>query len=60
MWRNLAASRLPAGEDRETAVKGRDVLTDLMTPEQTVEAQRLARDWDAAHPREPSRHRVGQ
>jgi hypothetical protein len=53
MWRNLAASRLPAGEDRETAVKGRDVLTDLMTPEQTVEAQRLAREWDAAQRREP-------
>ena len=38
MWRNLAASRLPAGEDRETAVKGRDVLTDLMTPEFTIQS----------------------
>ena len=53
MWRNLAASRLPAGEDRETAVKGRDALADLMTPEQIAEAQRLARAWDAAHPPEP-------
>ena len=24
-----------------------------MTPDQLVEAQRLARAWDAAHPREP-------
>ena len=51
MWRNLAASRLPAGEDRETAVKSCDALADLMTPEQIAEAQRLAREWEAAHPR---------
>jgi hypothetical protein len=24
-----------------------------MTPAQLAEAQRLAREWDAAHPREP-------
>ncbi|SVB65938.1 uncharacterized protein METZ01_LOCUS218792 [marine metagenome] len=24
-----------------------------MTPEQIAEAQHLAREWDAAHPREP-------
>ena len=24
-----------------------------MTPEQIVDAKRLAREWDAAHPREP-------
>ena len=52
MWRYLAASRLPAREDRETAVKGRNALADLMTPAQLAEAQRLAREWDAAHPRD--------
>ena len=30
------------------------VLETEMTPEQIAEAQRLAREWDAAHPREPS------
>jgi len=52
MWRNLAASRLPAGEDRETAVKGRDQAADELTPAALNAAQRLAREWDAAHPRE--------
>ena len=51
-WANLAASRL-TGEDREIAVKNRDAVADLMTPEQIAEAQRLARERDAAHTREP-------
>ena len=50
MWFNLAASR-STGEDRETMVKARDDVADQMT--QTAEAQRLAREWDAAHPLEP-------
>ena len=50
MWFNLAASR-STGEDRETMVKARDDVADQMTREQTAEAQRLAREWDAAHPR---------
>ena len=29
------------------------VLETEMTPEQIAEAQRLAREWVAAHPREP-------
>jgi len=49
---NLAASRL-TGEARETAVQGRDVVEGRMNPDGLNEAQRLARDWDAAHPREP-------
>ena len=52
MWYNLAASRL-TGEDRESAVEGRDVAAGQMTPDDRSEAQRLAREWDAAHPRDP-------
>ena len=52
MWANLAASRL-TGEDRELAVKNRDLVANQMTRDQIAEAQRLARDWDAVHPREP-------
>ena len=52
MWFNLAASRL-TGEGRESAVKNRDIVAGGMTPDDLSEAQRLARAWDAAHPREP-------
>ena len=41
------------GEDRERAVGGRDRAADRLTPDQLAEAQRLAREWDAAYPREP-------
>ena len=50
MWFNLAASRM-TGEDREIAVRSRDRVADGLTPEQIAEAQRLAREWDDAHPR---------
>ena len=52
MWFNLAASRL-TGERRENAVSNRDKAAGLMTPGQIAKAQRLAREWDAAHSREP-------
>jgi hypothetical protein len=48
----LAASRL-TGDEREISVKARDGLVNVMTRDQLAEAQRLARDWAAAHPREP-------
>ena len=51
MWFNLAASRW-TGEERERAVRSRDQVAEYLTPEQTAEAQRLARAWDAAHPNE--------
>ena len=51
MWFNLAASRLPAGEPHDTAVEARDKIASALSPEQIAEAQRLAREWDAAHPR---------
>jgi len=40
MWSHLAASQ--GGED---AVKKRDAIAALMTPQQIAEAQRLAREW---------------
>ena len=51
MWRNLVASR-ETGEDRELSVKARDAVASFMTAAQLAEAQRLAREWTAAHPRE--------
>jgi len=53
MWFNLAASRLPAGESHDMAVEARDKIASILSPEQIAEAHRLAREWDAAHPREP-------
>ena len=41
------------GDEREISVKARDGLVNVMTRDQLAEAQRLARDWAAAHPREP-------
>jgi TPR repeat protein len=54
IWFNLAASR-STGEDRESAVAARDRARAKMTAEQVADAQRLAREWDAAHPRESPR-----
>ncbi len=45
MWFDLAASRLPPGEDRDTAVEDRDIAAERMTPAQISEAQKLAREW---------------
>ncbi len=44
-WYNLAASRHPPGEDRDRAVKNRDIVAKRMTPAQISEAQQLAREW---------------
>ena len=52
MWLNLAANH-PSGEEREETVEGRDLVAGRMTAEQVTEAQRLASEWTAAHPREP-------
>jgi len=41
------------GEARDLGVKNRDIVAAKMTAEQIAEAQRLAREWNAAHPREP-------
>ena len=52
MWLNLAASR-STGEGRERSVGLRDQIAEELTPAALNEAQRLAREWDTAHPREP-------
>ena len=44
MWYNLAAAQL-SGEDRDLAVKNRDVVAGRMTADQIAEAQRRAREW---------------
>ena len=43
-WLSVAASRFPA-ENRDVAVKMRDLVAAKMTPTQISEAQKLARDW---------------
>ena len=45
MWWNLAAS-----QGNEAARDNRDIAANKMTPSQIEEAQRLAREWIAAHP----------
>jgi len=50
IWANLAAAR-SSGEDRDRWVKNRDLNAAKMTAEQVTDAQRLAREWEAAHPR---------
>ena len=50
-WFSLAAT-YATGEVREQSVKMRDRIAERLTPEQLTEAQRLAREWDEAHPRE--------
>ncbi len=45
MWYNLAASRFPPGEERDQAVKYRDIVAAKMTPAQIAEAEKLAREW---------------
>ena len=50
-WFNLAAAR-SSGDVRDRAVEERDSVYELLTPDQRAEAQRLAREWDEAHPRD--------
>jgi TPR repeat protein len=56
-WANLAAARTtpnsPAsGSMHVRASDLRDWVAERLTPDQLAEAQRLAREWDAAHPRD--------
>ena len=48
MWLNIAAAGT-TGEVREMAVRARDEVAARMTFFDRSEAQRLAREWDAAH-----------
>ena len=45
MWLSLAAANLAGKEDRDQAVKNRDIVSAKMTPAQIAEAQKLAREW---------------
>jgi TPR repeat protein len=49
-YTNLAAARLPPGQDRDIAIKNRDIVGKLMNPGQIAEAQRLARTWRPKSP----------
>jgi len=49
-WYSLAAAQ-STGTDRDDAVEARDEIANRLTPAQRAEAQRLAREWDEAHPR---------
>ena len=51
-WFNLAAARA-SGEDRTRYENARDLIAEQMTSAQIAAAQRRAREWDAAHLREP-------
>jgi TPR repeat protein len=52
MWYNLAAASFPASdaEDRDKAVKDRDLVAAKMTPAQIAEAKKLAREWKPSSP----------
>ena len=51
MWLNLASSRLE-GALGYRAQQARDQVAEELNPIQRAEAQRLAAEWDAAHPRD--------
>ena len=52
MWFDIVASRT-TGSLRHVAMLNRDQEKAFLTPVQVTEAQQLAREWNAAHPREP-------
>ena len=51
MWHNLSALNFKDSEKHYNAVTNRNREAAKMTPEQIAEAQRLAREWLAAHPK---------
>ena len=51
MWFDLAASQ-STGENRTQAVQNRGIIAERLNPNQLAEAQRLARKWNEAHPRD--------
>ena len=55
MWFNLAGAHPDLGStDREWYVEARDAVEGLLTTEQVVEAQRLAREWKPTAPQQPT------
>ena len=51
IWFSLSASR-SSGEARDRAANNRDRVYETLTFDQRAEGQRLAREWDEAHPRD--------
>jgi len=49
----IGERRRLTGEARERTVNNRDRAAGQMTPDNLSKAQRLAREWDEAHPRQP-------
>ncbi len=45
LWLNLAATGLPTGPQRTTAVRARDAVAARLTPTQLTRAQALVREW---------------
>ncbi len=53
MWLSLAADpRMgePAGAFRDAVIQALDTVSAMLTPYRRAEGQRLALEWDAAHP----------
>ena len=54
VWFSLSASgRQNADRNRELVIRGRDRVASTMSPDEFAEAQRLTREWNATHPRDP-------
>ena len=51
MWFNLAESHA-TGAHQNQAIQYRDIMADRLNADQLAEAQRLAREWNEAHPRD--------
>ena len=51
MWCNLAESHA-TGAHQNQATQYRDIMADRLNADQLAEAQRLAREWNEAHPRD--------
>ena len=52
MWVSLAASRSTSDVALDRAAQTLDLIAEELTASQRAEAQRLAREWAAAHPRD--------
>ena len=50
MWFDLAASQ-STGANQNQAIQYRDIIAERLNSDQITEAQRLACEWDEAHPR---------
>ncbi len=50
IYTNLAAAHLPPGQDRDIAVKNREIVGKLLSSAQIAEAQQLTRAWRPKSP----------